>query len=114
MLTEICVNDLRTAEAAAMALRERGPRASIVTLGQRGALLVDEEGVYHVQARQVHVVDTTGAGDAFVGSLACFLGERQPLRSAVMNANTVASISVTRVGTQTSFPSRTEIEHLLS
>jgi len=113
-LTGIPVNDLRAAEAAAIALRARGPRASIVTLGQGGALLVDEEGPYHVKARQVHVVDTTGAGDAFVGSLACFLGERQPLRTAVMNANAVASLSVTRIGTQTSFPSRAEVEPLLS
>jgi len=113
-ITAMPVEDLEDAKAAAAALRIRGPRAAIVTLGQRGALLVDEEGPYHVQARRVQVVDTTGAGDAFVGSLACFLAEGQPLRSAVENANLVASITVTRVGTQTSFPTRKEVQHLLS
>jgi ribokinase len=112
-ITGMTVKDPEDAKAAAAALRARGPRAVIVTLGERGVLLVDEEGPYHVQARRVRVVDTTGAGDAFVGSLACFLGEGQAFRPAVANANLVASITVTRVGTQSSFPSRTEVQHLL-
>jgi ribokinase len=113
-ITGMPLKDLRDAEETAAALRARGPRAVIVTLGQGGALSVDEEGPHHVQARKVRVVDTTGAGDAFVGSLACFLGEGQSLQTAVVNANLVASITVTRVGTQTSFPTRTEVQHLLS
>jgi len=112
-LTGLSVSNIQEAEAAAITLRSRGARACIITLGEKGALLVDKEGPYHVPARQVHVVDTTGAGDAFVGSLAYFLGAGQRLRTAVTNANAVSSVSVTRVGTQVSFPSRKEVEHLL-
>ena len=57
----------------------------------------------------VQAVDTTGAGDAFIGALAVFLGEGQSLTQAVERANIVAGVSVTRRGTQASFPYRAEV-----
>ena len=57
----------------------------------------------------MNAVDSTGAGDAFIGSLAVYLAEGSSLREAVRRANTVAALSVTKAGTQTSFPTRAEV-----
>jgi ribokinase len=92
----------------------RGPGAVVVTLGQHGVLLVEGEMVEHVPAVAVRAVDASGAGDAFIGSLAVFLVEGVPLREAVWRANVAAALSVTRPGTQASFPTRTEVETRLS
>ncbi len=66
-----CMIDLiAEAETAARKLQARGTKAVILTLGERGALLLHDGGVEHVPAVKVDAVDPTGAGDAFVGSLA--------------------------------------------
>jgi ribokinase len=59
---------------------------------------------------QVQSVDTTGAGDAFIGSFAAFLGEGLPEKEALTRASLYAALSTTRVGTQKSFWGRTEFE----
>jgi ribokinase len=97
-------------EAAANLLRQRGARAVIVTLGERGALLIDGEGSTAIQPVTVKAVDTTGAGDAFTGGLAVFLAEGLALRDAARQASRVAALTVTRFGTQPAFPSRAEFE----
>ena len=84
-----------------------------MTLGARGALVVQERGCDYIPALSVEAVDPTGAGDAFIGSLAVFLAEKQPLLDAVRRANAVAALSVTRLGTQTAFPNRAELESFL-
>ena len=91
-------------EIAARELMNRGPRAVIVTLGARGCLVVRSEGVVLLPAPVVEAVDTTGAGDAFVGSLAFFLARGEELIAAARKANRIAAISVQLPGTQTSFP----------
>lgn len=93
---------------AADVLRERGPRTVIVTLGPRGALLVGPEGRAHVPGVPVTAVDTSGAGDAFCGALVTFLAEGMSMIEAARRANAVAARSVTRPGTQASFPRRGE------
>jgi ribokinase len=113
-LTGMPVGTLEEAEEAARVLLSRGPRAIIITLGERGALLSDEKSKVHVPGLKVKTVDTTGAGDAFIGSLAYFLGESRSLQKAVERANVVASMSVTKVGTQASFPTRDEVKHLMA
>ncbi|MFB0547196.1 MAG: PfkB family carbohydrate kinase, partial [Anaerolineae bacterium] len=113
IITGLPVETLEEAEAAAKKLREMGTRVAIITLGEKGALLVDEEGTTHVPAVETEAVDTTGAGDAFIGSLAYFLAQGRTLREAIKRANAVAAISVTKVGTQVSFPSREEVKDLL-
>ena len=101
-------------EAAARALQARGPKTVIVTLGKRGALIVDgDQPAELVPAQVVKAVDTTGAGDSFVGSLACLLGEGRPLRQAVEIASGIATRSVLKHGTQSSFPLRAEVSDLL-
>jgi ribokinase len=100
-------------EAAARALQARGARAVLVTLGERGVLVV-EKNVELVPALRVEAVDTTGAGDAFIGGLAIFLAEGLPLRQAASRACAVAALSVTRLGAQAALPSRSELETFLA
>jgi ribokinase len=101
-------------ETAAERLLSKGPHTAIVTLGQKGCLIVEGQKKVHVPGIPVQAVDTTGAGDAFIGSLAVFLSEGIALEDAVRRANAVAALSVTRMGTQASFPSRTEAETFLT
>ena len=114
LLTGLPVSTSAEAEQAARALLARGPSIVILTLGERGILVVDQETAHHVPALRVEAVDTTGAGDAFIGSLAVFLGEGQPLARAVQAANAVAALSVTKMGTQISFPQRAEVNAFLA
>ena len=101
------------AESAGRKLLLRGTRTVILTLGEDGALLVDKDSVEQTPTVKVDAVDPTGAGDAFIGSLAVFLGEGLPLREALRRANAVAALSVTRIGTQVSFPNRAEAQEFL-
>jgi ribokinase len=114
LLTGQPVNTLAEVERAARALLQRGPQAVIVTLGERGVLYVSGDEVLHVPALHVQAVDPTGAGDAFIGSLAVFLGEGLSMRQAIGQANAAAALSVTRIGTQVSFPTRDEVEQFLA
>jgi ribokinase len=113
LLTGLPVGTLAEAEAAARQLLSRGTKTVILTLGERGALLVDQDMVENIPAIKVDAVDPTGAGDAFVGSLAMYLGEGCSLREAIRRANAVAALSVTRIGTQVSFPQRAEADEFL-
>jgi ribokinase len=91
-------------EAAADELRARGAGSVILTLGERGCFVLAAEGALELPAEPVEATDTTGAGDAFVGSLAYFLARGEPLAEAAARANRVAAVSVRAPGTQTSFP----------
>jgi ribokinase len=104
LLTGLTVGTIEEAETAARGLLERGAGMVILTLGERGSLLVNSDGNAHVPATPVKALDTTGAGDAFVGSLAYFLAAGKPLTEAMRRANHIAAISVQSSGTQTSFP----------
>ncbi len=113
-LTGIAVRDLAAARRAGDALLARGAGAAVITLGERGAL-------FHASDRSVHVasfaagrvVETTGAGDAFVGGFAaCLADGRDPLEAARFGS-AAAGISVTRPGTAAAMPRREEIERLL-
>jgi ribokinase len=106
LLTGQPVATIEQATAAAHMLLERGARQVILTLGERGSLLVTGEKAVHVPTTKVQAIDTTGAGDAFCGSLAYFLGIGQPMEEAMAHANYVAAVSVQSPGTQTSFPQR--------
>jgi ribokinase len=109
LLTGNPATSVQEAAAAAWELLRRGPRTVIVTLGERGALIADATSAEHVPAPQVEAVDSSGAGDAFIGALGVFLAEGTPLKEAVRRANAVAALSVTRAGTQASFPTRRDL-----
>jgi ribokinase len=98
------------AAACAAALLGSGFRRVVITLGARGSLVADAAGHRCVPAFPVTSVDTSGAGDAFIGSLAVFLAEGVPEQQALSRANLYAALSTTRVGTQKSFPRRADFE----
>jgi ribokinase len=91
----------------------RPGRNSIVTLGSEGAVLIASNGnLTRVSAPKVNAVDTTGAGDAFVGVFAFGLASGKSPEDAMKLGIKVASLSVTRKGAQSSYPSQAEIETL--
>lgn len=97
---------------AAQILLARGARCIIITLGARGALLRDAKADQVFPSFPVNAVDSTGAGDAFNGALACALAEGRPLEQAVVFANAAGALTVTRRGVQDALPSRREIDEL--
>jgi ribokinase len=98
---------------AAERLTELGPRVVVLTLGSDGALLVTRGSAKHVPAFRVRVVDTVGAGDAFNAGLAVAIYEGMDIERAVLFANAVAALKITRVGAQ-SVPDRREVEEFLA
>jgi ribokinase len=104
------VRNLEDARSCAGKLLASGIRRVIMTLGEKGALLAGNEGMEHVPAFRVNSIDSTGAGDAFIGSFATFLGEGLPELEAVKRANLYAGLSTTGVGTQKSFYDRARFE----
>ncbi|MCU1235233.1 MAG: ribokinase [Candidatus Solibacter sp.] len=100
------VRDLDDARECALRLLDGGVRRVIVTLGANGALLARKDGMTHVAPFAVTPVDTTGAGDAFIGSLACFLAEGCEETAAIRRANLYAALSTLGPGTQKSFVTR--------
>lgn len=95
--------------AAARELLARGARNVVITLGARGCLLATADGLLELPGEVVEAIDTTGAGDAFVGSLAFFLARGDDLPTAARKANRIAAMSVRTAGTQTSFPRAAEL-----
>ncbi|WP_269750905.1 ribokinase [Mesorhizobium comanense] len=101
-------------EEAVAALREAGARTVVLTLGGKGAMFGSGEGTFHVPARPVRVVDTTGAGDTFMGVLvAAMFRDAMSPRAAIEAASAAAAITVQRKGTFTAFPSAAEIGAIL-
>jgi ribokinase len=91
----------------------RPGKNSIVTLGSEGAVLITSDGnLIRVSAPKVNAVDTTGAGDAFVGTFAFALASGKSPEDAMKLGVKVASMSVARKGAQSSYPSQAEIETL--
>jgi len=102
------------AREMAAALRQLGPRAVVVKLGDQGCLYVDEFIDLVSPGFPVEAVDATAAGDTFNAALGVALCERMPLELALRFANAAAAISVTRLGAQSSAPSRDEVEAFLN
>jgi ribokinase len=109
-ITGAPVKTVDDAKNCAAKLLAGGVRRVIITLGANGALLAGHEGNEHVAAFPVNCIDSTGAGDAFIGSFAVFLGEGIPEKEAVRRANLYAALSTTGVGTQKSFYDRARFD----
>jgi ribokinase len=109
LMTDVKVTDYETAVEAAKKLRELGVKDVVITLGALGACVVTDRGAEHVRGIKVKAVDTTGAGDAFVGSMAYFLAAGNTLAAACAKANICAANSVTKRGTQSSYPQRSDL-----
>ena len=116
-LTGQSINNEADARKAGAELLKRGVANAVLTLGENGALLVEGssgEPIFEfIPAFKVPVVDTTAAGDAFVGALATGMGEGLSLAEAVRFAGAVAALSVTRPGAQPSLPYRPEVDQFL-
>ncbi|RIH85163.1 ribokinase [Calidithermus roseus] len=98
---------------AARKLRQHCPTV-IVTLGAQGAVWASAEGEGYQSAFEVRAVDTTAAGDAFMGALAVSLSEGRSLERAIRLGAAAGALAVTRPGAQTSLPTRLEVEAFLS
>lgn len=96
--------------AGARQLLAKGIKNVLITLGDKGVLLVNHNTESLFPARKVQAVDTTAAGDCFNGALAAGIAEGMDLEEAVTFANRASSIAVTRKGAQTSIPQREEVE----
>ena len=110
VITGMPVHSIDDAKKCAEYLLGQGMRRIVITLGERGSLLAGSEGMELIPAFKVQAVDTTGAGDAFIGSFAVFLGEGLPEKEALTRANLYAALSTTKVGTQKSFWNREAFE----
>jgi ribokinase len=97
---------------AAAILRKKGVNTVILTLGERGALLVDQTGYIEVAPPAVQVLDTTAAGDAFSGYLAAHVGRGASFRSALPYAICAGSLATQSVGAQPAIPSESVVEEL--
>jgi ribokinase len=109
MLTGIRITDLRSAGQAAQQLHQAGVPNVIITLGSKGAFVSTGSSGKLVAAPKVTAVDTTAGGDCFNGALAVALAEGMKIEEAVGFACQAASLSVTRMGAQSSMPYRKEL-----
>jgi len=113
MLTGVEVTDQSGAERAAKNLLDKGMSAVVLTLGERGALLLTQETTKAIPAYKVEVVDTTAAGDAFCGALATAIAKDEPLEQAVASANAAGAIAVTIMGAEPSMPTQQQLGQFL-
>ena len=109
MLSGVPIVDRSSAERAAAVLAGKGVKTVIITLGVDGALVLDSGEFLWVAAPAVTAVDTTAAGDVFNGALAVALSEGGSMKDAVGFACAAAALSVTRMGAQSSAPTRDEV-----
>jgi len=107
------VNSPESALGAARQLVAGGIRHVIVTLGEQGALYVGEEGEFRVKGHIVAAIDTTGAGDAFIGCFAHHWALDRDIKTAMTQAVAYSACSVTGLGTQTSYPDAPDFARFL-
>lgn len=112
LLTGQAVHDQASAQAAAKKLLATSVKNVIVTMGEKGALLVSQAKAELFPPKKVQVVDTTAAGDAFNGALAFSLASDKNLEEAIRFANSVAAYSVTKMGAQSSMPTMEELKRM--
>ena len=113
-LTGIAVTDIDSAQAAAAALKARGAKQVLVTLGANGVWVDADAFRGHIPSFKVKAVDTTAAGDTFIGAFVVRLCEGASVAEAARFGCAAAAIAVTRMGAQPSVPDRAEIDQLLA
>ncbi|WP_456021955.1 ribokinase [Pseudomonas protegens] len=109
-LSGLPVDSLATAEVAASQLIAMGAGKVIITLGAQGSLFANGKGFEHFPAPKVKAVDTTAAGDTFVGGFAAALANGKSEAEAIRYGQIAAALSVTRAGAQPSIPTRSDVQ----
>ena len=113
VLTGHPVDTLDQMKEAAQMLLDRGVKHVIATLGDKGALLADVSGMKVIAGYKVHAIDTVAAGDSFNGALAKALVDGKSLEEAILLANAVGALTVTRHGAVPSLPTKSEVEEFI-
>lgn len=114
LLTGVEVYNEITAKKAATVLLQKGVKNVIITLGEKGSLLVNKNGIKHFEAFKVNPVDTTAAGDVFNGTIAVAVSKNKSLEESINFSTAAAAISVTKNGAQPSIPKLEEVEAFLN
>ena len=112
-LTGVKADSVVEAKQAGKELLEFGAKQVIVTLGRDGSCWVRKDGAQIFPSFPAEAVDSTAAGDAFNGALACAIAEGRPIQEAIRLGSAAGAIAVTRKGAQDSLPTREEMLHLL-
>lgn len=110
LITGMPTSNLEEIKLASKKIIELGAQNLIVTLGEKGSLLVNKEGSKLFPAFPTVAVDTAGAGDCFAGVFVTYLSKGYSIDEAIKYANLASSISVTKIGTIPSLPTQKEIE----
>ena len=113
ILTNIRVVDEASAKEAGLLLMGYGADNVVITMGKHGAMLISSDTCELIPGFEVKAVDATAAGDAFTGGLAYATATGKKLKDAVMFANAVAALTVTKMGAQPSLPYKKEVESFL-
>src|SRR5918993_1631614 len=114
LLTDLPVSDINSTEEAARKLLDQGAQNVIVTLGSKGALIVTRAQVTHVDTYEVDVVDTTAAGDAFIGGFSTALLQDRSLEESVRYGCACGALATTKLGAQPSLPTKEDVEKLFN
>jgi ribokinase len=112
MLSGIAMQDKAGAARAADALRRRGPAHVILTMGSDGVMACDTGGCRHFDALKVEAIDTTAAGDTFIGALCAALARGEAIDDGIALGIQAAALCVTRAGAQASIPRREDLSVL--
>lgn len=114
ILSGVQITEKKDIEYAINKLLDIGVKNVIATLGNKGAVIGNSNGIQYVEGYKVDVVDTVGAGDSFNGALAYCIVEGYSLYDAVKFANAVGALTVTKSGAIPSLPTRKEVEDFIS
>jgi len=108
-ISGVSVTDIDSAMAATRRLLARGAGCVLLTLGEQGVCVAQQDQFHHLPGLPVNVVDTTAAGDTFIGAFATAIGSGMDELEAAMHAQYCAALTVTRLGAQSSIPHQHEV-----
>jgi len=109
VITGIEVSSVENAYDAALEIVKKGSKSVIVTLGEKGSVFVDQTNKIYIPATKVKVIDASGVGECFIGSLAYFVASGVNIIDSISLSCYLASVSVQYVGTRASYPSRSNL-----